>query len=101
MAARPVSLASVLVFPVIMGGTVALAIALLPVLGTATTLSVATGVGLVAVALAERVWPHLDAWGRSHGDVGTDLLHAFVSGVSTTSSPVSTSRTALVQASRP
>ena len=84
MAARTSTLASTLVFPTIMGGSVALAIALLPVLGAATTLSVATGVGLVAVALAELRWPYRDGWGRSHGDVGTDLLHALVSGVGTT-----------------
>lgn len=81
---RPASLAPTLVFPVIMGGTVALAIALLPWLGAPATLSVTTGVGLLAVAVAELRWPYRDGWGRSHGDVATDLLHAFVSGVGTT-----------------
>lgn len=81
---RPASLAPTLVFPVIMGGTVALAIALLPWLGASATLSVATGVGLLAVAVAELLWPYRGGWGRSHGDVGTDLLHAVVSGVGTT-----------------
>lgn len=84
MTASSRSLAPVLVFPVILGGTIALAIALLPVFGPPFTLSVATGVGLVAVAVAERLWPHRDRWLHAQGDLATDVLHAVVSGVGST-----------------
>lgn len=77
-------LASRLVFPVILGGTLLLAIGLVPVLGAPATLSITTGVGLVAVAVAERLWPYHRRWNEGHGDLGTDLLHALVSGVGTT-----------------
>src|SRR6185295_17211375 len=58
MSGRTHVLAARLVFPLILGGTIALALALLPSLGAPLTLSVATGVGLVAVMVAERVWPY-------------------------------------------
>lgn len=76
--------ASRLVFPGILGGTLLLALALVPVLGAAATLSVTTGVGLVAVAVAERLWPYHRSWNEAQGDLRTDLLHALVSGVGTT-----------------
>jgi sterol desaturase/sphingolipid hydroxylase (fatty acid hydroxylase superfamily) len=68
----------------ILGGTIALGMALLPVLGPPTTLTVATGVGLVAVMIAERLWPYRPAWNRNHGDLGTDLWHAAISGLGAT-----------------
>ncbi len=72
-----------LAFPVILGGTLVLAIAILPWLGPPLTLLVANGVGLAAVAIGERLWPYRSQWNRAHGDLGTDLLHAFVSGLGT------------------
>jgi sterol desaturase/sphingolipid hydroxylase (fatty acid hydroxylase superfamily) len=78
------ALASRLVFPVILGGTLALALALLPLLGPPTTLSIATGVGLVSVAIAERLWPYRARWSHAQGDFTTDILHFTVSAVGTT-----------------
>lgn len=83
MPGRPRTIASYLVFPLILGGTLALALGLLPRLGPALTLVVANAAGFVAVAAAERVWPYRAAWNRPHGDLGTDLLHALVSAVGT------------------
>jgi sterol desaturase/sphingolipid hydroxylase (fatty acid hydroxylase superfamily) len=83
MRERTRPLASVLVFPLILGGTLGLALVLLPRLGPELTLSIATGAGLVAVVIAERLWPYRETWGRSHGDLRTDALHAIVSGVGT------------------
>src|SRR5947207_381910 len=50
--------------------------------GTAwpTALVVGQTVGLVTIALAERGLAFRPAWNRSHGDVGTDVAHAVVSG---------------------
>jgi len=81
---RGSSAASYLAFPVILGGTVWLGIVLIPVLGAPLTLTVATGVGLLAVMIAERVWPYRPVWNRGHGDLATDLLHAAVSGIGAT-----------------
>jgi len=83
MGERTRPLASVLVFPLILGGTLALALVLLPRLGAELTLSIATVAGLVAVVIAERLWPYRETWIRSHGDLGTDALHAIVSGLGT------------------
>jgi sterol desaturase/sphingolipid hydroxylase (fatty acid hydroxylase superfamily) len=65
---------------VILGGTLALALLLLPHLGAPLTLVVAQGAGAGAVAVAERLRPFRDDWNRSHGDLGTDLVHVIVSG---------------------
>ena len=81
MRERTGHVASVLAFPVILGGTLALALGLLPRLGAELTLSIATGAGLLAVVVAEQLWPYRAAWGRAQGDLGTDVLHALVSGV--------------------
>jgi len=50
------ALAPVLAFPLLMGGT---------------------------IAVAERLLPFRTVWNRAHGDVATDLLHALVSSVGT------------------
>ena len=75
---------SFLAFPLILGTTLVLAILLLPHLGVPLTLVVAQTFGLVAVAAAEHWQPFRTDWNRSHGDIGTDVLHALVSGIGTT-----------------
>jgi sterol desaturase/sphingolipid hydroxylase (fatty acid hydroxylase superfamily) len=77
-------LARWLVFPVVMGGTIALAIGLIPVLDPIPAVLVAQTVGALAIIVAERLLPFRPAWNRSHGDVRTDVLHVLVSGVGTT-----------------
>jgi ornithine lipid hydroxylase len=73
-----------LAFPLILGGTIALAIALLPSLGPPLTLVICQTIGAVAIIVGERLWPFRPQWNRSHGDLRTDILHALVSGVGTT-----------------
>ena len=73
-----------LAFPLILGGTIATAIVLLPHLGSVLTLVVTNLAAIVAIAVTERLLPYRAEWSRAHGDVGTDLLHALVSGVGTT-----------------
>jgi hypothetical protein len=68
-------------FRLILGGTLVLAILLPPALGPAATFVVANGAGLVTVAIGERLLPYRREWNRAHGDLGTDLLHAIVSGL--------------------
>jgi sterol desaturase/sphingolipid hydroxylase (fatty acid hydroxylase superfamily) len=84
MVSRARQLASWLVFPVILGGTFAAALALMPALGTPAAVAVVVVASVLAIAGAERLLPHRAEWGRSHGDVGTDVTHAFVSGIATT-----------------
>jgi ornithine lipid hydroxylase len=69
------------VFPVLMGGTLALAIALVPELGAIRGILVAQLAGLLGIVAAERVLPFRPAWNRAHGDVAADLGHALVSGI--------------------
>jgi sterol desaturase/sphingolipid hydroxylase (fatty acid hydroxylase superfamily) len=71
-------------FPLILGATIGLAIALLPHLGPPLTLVICETLGASAIAIGERLWPFRVRWNQSHGDVGTDLLHATVSGIGTT-----------------
>jgi ornithine lipid hydroxylase len=78
------ALARGLAFPLILGGTLTLAIVLLPGLGPLATLAVANAVGFGAILAAERVLPYRPGWSRSHGDLGTDLLHMVFSGIGTT-----------------
>lgn len=77
-------LASWLVFPAILGGAVAAALALMPRLGAPTTVAVIVVASVLAIIAAERLLPHRAEWGRSHGDLGTDVTHALVSGIATT-----------------
>lgn len=77
-------MASYLAFPLILGGTIALAVALLPMLGPPLTLVICQTVGALSTIVAERLWPFRPEWNRSHGDLGTDILHALVSGIGTT-----------------
>jgi sterol desaturase/sphingolipid hydroxylase (fatty acid hydroxylase superfamily) len=73
-----------IVFPLLFGGTLAGAIALVPHTGAAVGVAIMQVVGLVGIAAAEHLLPYRDAWNRSHGDIRTDALHAVVSGVGTT-----------------
>ena len=75
---------SALAFPLILGSTLVLALILLPRLGAPLTLVVAQAFGGLAVVVAERWRPFRPEWNRSHGDVGTDLVHVVVSGIGTT-----------------
>jgi sterol desaturase/sphingolipid hydroxylase (fatty acid hydroxylase superfamily) len=77
-------LATGLVFPLVMGGSIALAIGLVPVLGALQAVLIAETLGALAIIVAERALPFRPAWNRSHGDLRTDALHALVSGVATT-----------------
>lgn len=75
---------SVLAFPLILGTTLALALVLLPRLGVALTLLVSQAFGGLAVAVTEHWLPFRRDWNRSHGDIGTDVLHGLVSGIGAT-----------------
>jgi sterol desaturase/sphingolipid hydroxylase (fatty acid hydroxylase superfamily) len=77
-------LASWLAFPVVMGGSVAAAIGLMPALGPAWAVVVVQTVAVVCIVIGERLLPHRATWNRPHGDVRTDVLHAIVSGLGTT-----------------
>jgi len=77
-------LASWLVFPVVMTGSIATTIVLLPSLGPARAVVVAQTGSVVIIILCELFLPHRRAWLRSHGDLRTDMLHALVSGIGTT-----------------
>ncbi|MGH7787352.1 MAG: sterol desaturase family protein, partial [Candidatus Binatia bacterium] len=76
-------MAARLVFPAILGGALGLAMWLAPWLGPATALAVTQTVAVIAIIVAEQRWPFRAAWGRSHGDVLTDVAHAVVSGIGT------------------
>jgi sterol desaturase/sphingolipid hydroxylase (fatty acid hydroxylase superfamily) len=70
-----------LVFVSILGCTLWSTVALAPALGAPLATMLATGGGILAIAVCERAWPHEPAWLRSHGDVTTDLLHGSLSDV--------------------
>jgi sterol desaturase/sphingolipid hydroxylase (fatty acid hydroxylase superfamily) len=71
-----------LVFPLVLGGAVALMIALMA-RGMAPPLAIVVTdlVAFAAVIAAERVFPYQRDWNRPRGDVATDAGHALVSGV--------------------
>lgn len=75
---------SVLAFPLILGATLAFALFLLPRVGVVTTLLIAQAFGAMAVAITEHLLPFRREWNRTHGDVGTDVVHALVSGIGAT-----------------
>jgi sterol desaturase/sphingolipid hydroxylase (fatty acid hydroxylase superfamily) len=81
---KPASLAAWAVFPLILGGAITLAIGLLPFLRPPIVLLVVQPLAVLAIVVCERLFPYRTQWNRSHGDVGTDVLHAVVSGVGTT-----------------
>ncbi len=85
MPAAPVHrLASYLAFPVVLGGAIATAILLTPTLGMAAAVVLTQTVAILAIAIAERLWPYHREWNHSHGDLRTDIVHAVVSGLGTT-----------------
>jgi ornithine lipid hydroxylase len=69
-------LVSVLAYPVVLGGSVLGAWAMIGA-GLAAPLAVAASnvVAALLIAVLERVAPHRDEWNRSHDDTRTDLLH--------------------------
>jgi len=77
-------MASYLIFPAILGGSLGLAILLGPYLGAVAALVIAQAAGAIAIVVGERRWPYRPTWGRSHGDVPTDIAHAVLSGIGTT-----------------
>jgi sterol desaturase/sphingolipid hydroxylase (fatty acid hydroxylase superfamily) len=77
-------IAAWLVFPAILGGAIALAIALLPLLGPPMALLATQPFVVLAIVVCEHVFPFRRDWNRSHGDLGTDILHALVSGIGAT-----------------
>jgi len=70
-----------LVLVAIVGGALWATVALVPSLGVPAATGIATAAGLLAIAIGERIWPYERPWLRSHGDVGTDVLHAVFSDV--------------------
>jgi sterol desaturase/sphingolipid hydroxylase (fatty acid hydroxylase superfamily) len=72
------------VFPIILGCSLAIAIALEPRVGAAAALMIAEGLGALAIITGERRLTYRPAWLRSHGDVATDVAHALISGIGTT-----------------
>jgi sterol desaturase/sphingolipid hydroxylase (fatty acid hydroxylase superfamily) len=73
-----------LVFPAILGGSLATAVGLLPYFGPLTTLIVTNALAVTSIAVCERLMPFRPEWNRSHGDVATDIAHVLVSGIGTT-----------------
>ena len=76
-------LARVLAFPVVMGGSVAAAIHLTPILGATRAVTLVQVVAVLAIVALERLLPFRPRWNASHGDLRTDMVHATVSGVGT------------------
>jgi sterol desaturase/sphingolipid hydroxylase (fatty acid hydroxylase superfamily) len=75
--------ASWLVFPVVLGGSLAAAILLAPHVGAPAAIVIAEAAGGLAILALEALRPFYREWRRSQGDVRTDVLHALVSGVGT------------------
>ena len=73
-----------LVFPAIVGGTLAAAVALQPRVGAPLAFVIAKLAAALAIVVAERLLPYRRDWNRSHGDAVTDVLHGIISGVGTT-----------------
>lgn len=71
-------------FPIILGGALAGALGLEPLLGAPLALVISQGTAAVVIIVAEQLWPFRREWNRSHGDVLTDVCHALVSGIGTT-----------------
>lgn len=78
------ALAAWMLFPAVVGGAFAAAIALEPLYGAAAALIIAKAAAVLAIAVAERLLPYRPDWTRSHGDVATDLAHGVLSGLGTT-----------------
>ncbi len=72
-----------LVFPVIFGGALLLAMALAARVGAPAAFVIAKLAATAAIIAGERLLPYRRDWNASHGDVRTDIAHAIFSGVAT------------------
>jgi sterol desaturase/sphingolipid hydroxylase (fatty acid hydroxylase superfamily) len=72
------------IFPVILLGSLAFALAAMPAWGAYRGVFAAQIAAILAIVAAERLLPYRPAWNRSHGDFATDAIHALVSGIGTT-----------------
>lgn len=75
------AVASRLIFPAIVGGTIAVAIVAAPLVGPPLAFVAAKLAAVAAIAIAERRLPHRLAWNHPHGDLATDVAHGAISGV--------------------
>lgn len=73
-----------LAFPVILGGSIALALQLSPAVGMPVAVLVAQTAALLVIVVCEHWLPFRADWNRVQGDLGTDILHALISGVAVT-----------------
>lgn len=78
------TLASWLIFPVVLFGSLALAIAWLEPMGIYRAVFTAQALAIVAIVVLERIVPYRGEWNRTHADFGVDAVHALVSGIGTT-----------------
>lgn len=76
---RALDLRAWAIFVAIVGGVLWTTAALAPSWGATLAVAVATAGGSLAIAVCEWCWPYERAWGRSHGDVATDVQHAVLS----------------------
>ena len=70
-------------FPMILFGSLFLAVAWIPLVGFASAMLGAQAVAMITIALVERGLPYRSAWNRAHGDVAVDAMHGFVSAIGT------------------
>src|SRR5262249_55808877 len=68
-------------FPLILGGGLWATVVLAPSLGTSGATAVGINACVLVLLVCEALCPYETAWRRSHGDVGTDVAHALVSGI--------------------
>jgi len=78
------TIASRLIFPLVLFGSLALAIAWMPSMGIFRAVLAVQILAIVVIVVLERVFPYRGEWNRSHGDFGVDAIHAVVSGIGTT-----------------
>ncbi len=72
-------------FPLILGATIGGAIVMTERGVAPPTIVLIVATAAIALILgAERLWPYLPTWNRSHGDGRTDLAHVLVSGIGMT-----------------
>jgi len=79
---RPI--ASYVIFPAMVIGAIAVAIACEPRVGPPLAFLIAKLAAVAAIIVAERLWPYREDWNRSHGDLTTDIAHGAISGFGVT-----------------